>query len=150
MSYGYTTDPEGSDPLVSLADEVMGDIFSNACAYGNWTVDILPFGELKDHFIWSSSSWQQSHHMIVRFLPDLLPGMSFKRKGREWAKRVASFNNRPYAFVQHQKVGSTLKLVWKTLMHEIFRRLEMLRIPSSQSPSKRKLPGVEESTFWSL
>lgn len=51
MSYGYTTDPEGSDPLVSLADEVMGDIFSNACAYGNWTVDILPFSELKEHFI---------------------------------------------------------------------------------------------------
>lgn len=29
----------------------MGDIFSNACAYGNWTVDILPFGELEDHLI---------------------------------------------------------------------------------------------------
>lgn len=57
--------------------------------------------------------------MIVRFLPDWLPGMSFKRKGREWAKLVASFYNRPYAFVQHQKVGFTQKFSMKLLIHEI-------------------------------
>lgn len=43
MSYGYTTNPGGYDPLVDLADEVMAEIFSSACVYGNWTVDMLPF-----------------------------------------------------------------------------------------------------------
>lgn len=44
MSYGYTTDTGGSDPLVVLADEVMADILSETCVFGTWIVDILPFG----------------------------------------------------------------------------------------------------------
>lgn len=44
MMYGYSTDPSGHDPLIVLADEVIGDIFSSSCALGKWVVDILPFG----------------------------------------------------------------------------------------------------------
>lgn len=44
MLYGYSTDPAGHDPLILLADEVVGDIFSSSCALGKWVVDILPFG----------------------------------------------------------------------------------------------------------
>lgn len=42
--------------------------------------------------------------LLVRYLPEWLPGMDFKRKGREWAKTVASFSDRPYTFVKHQMV----------------------------------------------
>lgn len=47
ISHGYSTNLEGSDPLVSLADEVIADIFSKACESGKWIVDILPFGAYK-------------------------------------------------------------------------------------------------------
>ena len=52
MSYGYRTNPDGPDPLVSLADEVMADIFSKSCVFGNWTVDVLPFGSWKFYNLW--------------------------------------------------------------------------------------------------
>ena len=42
----------------------------------------------------------------VRHLPEWLPGMSFKRRAREWSKPVAAFTDKPYAFVQHQMVCS--------------------------------------------
>lgn len=53
----------------------------------------------KAHFINFVSS-----DTLVRNLPEWLPGMEFKRKGREWAKTVASLSDRPYTFVQHQMV----------------------------------------------
>lgn len=106
MSYDYTTDPSGSDPLVKLADEVMSDILSKTCVFGNWTVDVVPFcastspsTSIKTHFINFLS-----FDSLVRHLPEWLPGMEFKRKGREWAKTVASLSDRPYTFVQHQMV----------------------------------------------
>lgn len=40
----------------------------------------------------------------VRNFPEWLPGMEFKRKAREWAKKTAAFCDKPYAFVQHQMV----------------------------------------------
>lgn len=108
MSYDYTTDPNGSDPLVRLADEVMSDILSKTCVFGNWTVDVVPFCASSS----PSSSIEKPTHFInfvssdtlVRNLPEWLPGMEFKRKGREWAKTVASLSDRPYTFVQHQMV----------------------------------------------
>ena len=42
VTYGYNVDPEGIDPLVSLAEETMGSAFSESFAYGACIVDLLP------------------------------------------------------------------------------------------------------------
>lgn len=42
MSHGYTVKSEGTDPLISLADEAIGVAFSKGCAYGSWAVDLIP------------------------------------------------------------------------------------------------------------
>lgn len=42
IAYGYTIRPDGTDPLVELAEQVQ-DIFSLAAAPGAWLVDTLPF-----------------------------------------------------------------------------------------------------------
>lgn len=42
MSHGYTTEKDGQDPLVTLADDVLSQ-FSLAAQAGAWMVDMLPF-----------------------------------------------------------------------------------------------------------
>lgn len=42
MSHGYTTEKNGQDPLVTLADDVLSQ-FSLAAQAGAWMVDMLPF-----------------------------------------------------------------------------------------------------------
>ena len=42
MSHGYTIEPDGPDPLVDLADDVLIE-FSLSVNPDAWLVDILPF-----------------------------------------------------------------------------------------------------------
>lgn len=42
LSHGYTIEPEGPDPLVDLADEVLLE-FALSTQPGLWMVDVLPF-----------------------------------------------------------------------------------------------------------
>lgn len=42
ITYGYTTDNEGLDPFVDLAQKTMAQ-FAEATVPGKWPVDILPF-----------------------------------------------------------------------------------------------------------
>jgi len=44
ITYGYTPNAQGRDPLVDLAEQAMAD-FSEASAPGKWAVDVLPFCE---------------------------------------------------------------------------------------------------------
>ena len=45
------------------------------------------------------------HLFVVKYLPEWLPGMSFKKLAREWRGVVESFYNTPYDFVKKQLVS---------------------------------------------
>ncbi|EJC98992.1 cytochrome P450 monooxygenase [Fomitiporia mediterranea MF3/22] len=80
ITYGYTIEPRGSDPLVGLADEALIQ-FCLATVPGAWLVDTLPF---------------------LRYLPDWIPGMDFKRTAARWRKTITEVAEKPYAFVNKQ------------------------------------------------
>lgn len=46
ITYGYTPNARGRDPLVDMAEQAMSD-FSIASVPGKWTVDLLPFRQSK-------------------------------------------------------------------------------------------------------
>ena len=43
LSHGYSITADGHDPLVDIADVVLGTIFSEATRSGRWLVDVAPF-----------------------------------------------------------------------------------------------------------
>lgn len=47
VSYGYTIEPRGPDPLIDLVEEAMGQ-FSEAACPGKWLVDVIPSCEQLD------------------------------------------------------------------------------------------------------
>lgn len=55
ITYDYTINPHGNDPLVDLADEAVAQ-FALATIPGVWLVDIMPFCELNIPF----KSWNQT------------------------------------------------------------------------------------------
>ncbi len=42
ITYGYTAEPHGRDPLVDMAGKTMQE-FADATVPGKWVVDIMPF-----------------------------------------------------------------------------------------------------------
>ncbi|RGP61344.1 o-methylsterigmatocystin oxidoreductase [Fusarium longipes] len=80
MTYGYNLEPHKSDPLALLIDEMMHN-FSRAFVPMTWPADILP---------------------ILRYFPEFLPGMSFKRIAREWNANMSMVLNVPYEFAKKQ------------------------------------------------
>ncbi|XHF99537.1 hypothetical protein AWENTII_003037 [Aspergillus wentii] len=80
ISYGYTIEPHGNDPLVDLVNQSM-DEFSFAATPGKWLVDFMP---------------------ILKYVPSWFPGAEFKRKAKAWNKNVQGTIDVPYAFVQEQ------------------------------------------------
>ena len=80
ITYGYSIEPSGSDPLVTLADNAL-DQFSQAAVSGKWLVDILP---------------------ALQFVPEWLPGAGFKRIARKWSATTERMVELPYQFVKDQ------------------------------------------------
>ncbi|KFY34347.1 hypothetical protein V494_06846 [Pseudogymnoascus sp. VKM F-4513 (FW-928)] len=80
ITYGYTAESHGPDPLIDLAGLTMKG-FAEAIVPGKWMVDIMPF---------------------LRYLPDGFPGTSFKSTGREMANTLRQCVDQPYAFVKQQ------------------------------------------------
>ncbi|KAL6787324.1 cytochrome P450 [Trichoderma sp. SZMC 28012] len=80
MTYGYTIDPEGPDPMVELADRAM-EQFAQAVIPGAWMVDTLP---------------------ILRYLPEWLPGAGFRKTAKEWHQTLMETAARPMEFVKTQ------------------------------------------------
>lgn len=85
LIYGYEAISEddeflkqGQDSLELLANEVAGG--------GIWPVDIFP---------------------SLQYLPDFLPGMSFKRKAAKWRAQLEEFVDKPYEYVKNALVRST-------------------------------------------
>ncbi|KAF3924210.1 hypothetical protein ABW21_db0202253 [Orbilia brochopaga] len=82
MLYGYTTKPSGRDPLVGLADKMMSEMI-HALATGAWMVDIFPW---------------------LRYLPEWLPGMGFKKTSRAYKQTAVDAANTPFDFTVRQRV----------------------------------------------
>ncbi|KAG8665189.1 hypothetical protein FPOAC2_14444 [Fusarium poae] len=80
MTYGYSLEPENPDPLALLIEQMMAN-FSLAFIPMSWPVDVLPF---------------------LRYLPEPLPGMSFKRIARDWNANMRMVVDVPYNFVKRQ------------------------------------------------
>lgn len=83
-TYGYTVEPEKSDALVEQVEKMMKE-FSLAATPLAWTVDLIP---------------------ILRYLPEWLPGASFKKISRAWKKSVEGTAYMPYQFVQRKMAAS--------------------------------------------
>ncbi|KAF9479201.1 cytochrome P450 [Pholiota conissans] len=73
-------DPEDEDPFIRLAEECV-NILSEKIASGGgvWPVDVLP---------------------ALQYLPDWMPGAGFKRKAREWKRKMEEFADAPYEYVR--------------------------------------------------
>ncbi|EJD08416.1 cytochrome P450 [Fomitiporia mediterranea MF3/22] len=80
ISHGYQIEHEKSDPMVQLGEEALVQ-FSLAAQAGTWLVDVLPF---------------------LRFLPDWLPGMTFKRTAERFAHVASALIEKPHAFTKQQ------------------------------------------------
>lgn len=88
ITYGYTPNARGSDPLVDLADKTMKDV-GIAAIPGKWTVDVLPF---------------------LRYLPDWCPGTGFKAIAREMRKNFERSSEKPYIWVKEQMRNKKAKM----------------------------------------
>jgi hypothetical protein len=80
ITYGYTAEAHGRDPLVDLAGRTMGT-FAEATVPSRWIVDILPF---------------------LRYVPDVLPGMGWKTTGKKMKDTLNQCVSQPYEFVKQQ------------------------------------------------
>lgn len=85
ITYGYTIAPHTSDPLVALIERTM-DVFGLASDLLAWPVNAFP---------------------LLKYLPEGLPGTSFKKTAREWNKLVDAMLNVPYAFVRQEMEKGT-------------------------------------------
>ena len=57
----------------------------------------------------------------VQYFPEWLPGMSFKKTGKEWRKILMDFYDKPYAFVQRRLVSYLDDLKFVLLEYETTR-----------------------------
>ncbi|PQE07819.1 O-methylsterigmatocystin oxidoreductase protein [Rutstroemia sp. NJR-2017a WRK4] len=80
ITYGYTAEAHGKDPLVDLAVKTMHE-FAESTVPGRWAVDIMPF---------------------LQYAPDWLPGTGFKRTARQMAAQLRQTTEQPYQFVKQQ------------------------------------------------
>jgi cytochrome P450 len=80
ITYGYTPNAQGPDPLVDMAERSMRD-FGNAGTPGKYVVDLLPF---------------------LRYLPDWCPGTGFKTMARDMRTNFIRSAEQPYSWVKEQ------------------------------------------------
>ncbi|PYH92672.1 O-methylsterigmatocystin oxidoreductase [Aspergillus ellipticus CBS 707.79] len=87
ITYGYTVEPHGSDPLVELVTRAMVQ-FGAAIKPGAWIVDSVPF---------------------LKSLPTWVPFFSFPRAAKEFKETTRAWSDQPYAFVKKQMAEGTHK-----------------------------------------
>ncbi|KAH7377826.1 cytochrome P450 [Pyrenochaeta sp. MPI-SDFR-AT-0127] len=80
ITYGYTPESHGRDPLVDMARDTMVD-FADATVPGKYVVDVLSF---------------------LRYLPDWFPGTDFKAKARRMKVQLNKTVEQPFQFVKQQ------------------------------------------------
>ncbi|TFK98708.1 cytochrome P450 [Pterulicium gracile] len=81
IGYGYDVKSD-DDHFVTIAEEALR-VGSAAGAPGKWMVDSLPW---------------------LRFVPEWVPGAAFKRRAREWSKKLYDQSLEPHDFVKKQIV----------------------------------------------
>ncbi|KLO18912.1 cytochrome P450 oxidoreductase OrdA-like protein [Schizopora paradoxa] len=100
ISHGYSIEPEGSDPLVDIAEKGVSQI-SMAAQPGAFLVDALPVCEYK-----STTEIEETIMSnicsTVQYVPDWMPGAGFKRTAKYFKETVTELVERPFAFVKHQ------------------------------------------------
>ncbi|SJL17045.1 related to cytochrome P450 CYP2 subfamily [Armillaria ostoyae] len=98
IAYGYDSEvKEDRDKLLQLVERTMAE-FSKLSAPGTFLVDQLP---------------------SLRFLPEWLPGMGFKRLAREWKKDLDDLVNIPFNFVKGQvATGMEKESFVSALLHD--------------------------------
>jgi hypothetical protein len=83
--YGYTVANE-DDAYIALA-EACAQALSHASVFGTYLVDYIP---------------------ILKYVPSWIPGVSFKRKAREWRILASERIERPFKTVKENMVSETL------------------------------------------
>jgi cytochrome P450 len=76
--YDYNIEPHGRDPLVDVVDEALTQV-SMAFVPGKWAVDMFPF---------------------LEYLPEWLPGTSFKATARYWKQTLMYAVETPFSFAK--------------------------------------------------
>ncbi len=84
ITYGYTVEPLGIDPLVDIADQALSQ-FSAATIPGAWLVDTLP---------------------ILQHLPDWVPGAGFKKTAALWHQTLMKMAEWPMRFARMQMANN--------------------------------------------
>lgn len=87
MTYDYTTEPHKPDVLVELIERMMNE-FSQAAVPLAWPVDLLP---------------------VLRYLPEYLPGVQFKKVARKWRRTIRAVGYIPYRYVLRQMAANSFK-----------------------------------------
>ena len=103
ITYGYNVQ-DTNDPLVNIAEAAVGG-FSQASVPGAWLVDIFPARESESHLVETS---HLSHTILqVRYVPDWMPGASFKVKAAQWRDFNMQLLNIPFDMVREQMVSTS-------------------------------------------
>ncbi|KAK1988359.1 cytochrome P450 [Colletotrichum cereale] len=96
ITYGYAISPSSPDPLVDLIDDTM-EVFGAATVLLAWAVDALP---------------------LLEYLPEGLPGTSWKKVAREWSEQLRKTIEVPYSFVRQQMDKGTNRLSYVSSLVE--------------------------------
>ncbi|KAJ5523652.1 hypothetical protein N7494_010302 [Penicillium frequentans] len=80
VTYGYSIEPHGEDPLVCLADHAL-EQFSEAAMPGAWLVDMLP---------------------ALKYVPQWMPGARFQRVARDHFATLTRLVENPVKFTKFQ------------------------------------------------
>lgn len=83
--YGYAPEPQGTDPLVKMIEEMM-DNLSSAFVPLSWSIDVIP---------------------LLRYLPEGFPGTGFKKVARAWQQVTRGVYDKPYLLVERQMAAGT-------------------------------------------
>ncbi|KAJ5991687.1 hypothetical protein N7451_007411 [Penicillium sp. IBT 35674x] len=80
VTYGYSIEPHGEDPLVRLADHAL-EQFSEAAMPGAWLVDMIP---------------------ALKYIPEWMPGARFQRVARDHFATLTKLVENPVTFTKFQ------------------------------------------------
>jgi cytochrome P450 len=101
--YNYETDPSQNDHIVSMANTVMEE-FSQATSPGAWAVDLIPW---------------------LKYLPEWMPGTSFKKTARIYRDHLLQNVKDPYDYVRDQMTRGNDNLSYVAgLVKDIHRKID--------------------------
>ena len=79
--------------------ESTNDTFNMVAAANSWPVDYLPIRMYHPASIEPQRSNDKALYHTVKYFPEWLPGMGFKRKAKQWRAELDKFAYSPYNIV---------------------------------------------------